>query len=308
MFVTARTVQVPSGTVRIETGTPPREAVNAMFASALRERNGQASDGILGPRAGDDRRKGRDRCPRAAGTHRKPRTQSPSSDRVERVAGKRRCLRAMPGQCNHSRDGTGSPRANGTDARLSNETTFGIVPIDDRTAMPDRRKARRDRKDIEAGTRLFGAAPVPVTGQRTPSDRWSAGFHIPCRLVEHRLPPPRRARLPDGQASGWRHRGAGGNAGSLLVFWGDGTRAKALFFPLAPLAGTGPGRGGCPLRPFADGRMPLSQPSSAQAERGQCLRNHRHPGPVPGSTPPHIRRSSLMRRARPPVGSGSSPR
>jgi hypothetical protein len=33
------------------------------------------------------------------------------------------------------------------------------VSIDDRTAMPERRKAGRDRKDIEAGTRLFGVAP-----------------------------------------------------------------------------------------------------------------------------------------------------
>lgn len=57
----------------------------------------------------------------------------------------------------------------------------GIVSIDDRTAMPERRKARRDRKDIEAGTRLFGTAPVPVTGQRTLCDRWNAGFHVPCR-------------------------------------------------------------------------------------------------------------------------------
>ncbi len=52
---------------------------------------------------------------------------------------------------------------------------FGIVPIDDRTAMLERRKAQRDRKDIEAGLRLFGAVPVPVTGQRTLSDRWNAG-------------------------------------------------------------------------------------------------------------------------------------
>ena len=35
----------------------------------------------------------------------------------------------------------------------------GIVLIDDRTAMPERRKAGRDRKDIEAGSRFFGTAP-----------------------------------------------------------------------------------------------------------------------------------------------------
>merc|ERR1711939_113557 len=35
-------------TVRNGTGTPPRETMRAMFASALGERNGQASDGILG--------------------------------------------------------------------------------------------------------------------------------------------------------------------------------------------------------------------------------------------------------------------
>jgi len=58
----------------------------------------------------------------------------------------------------------------------------GIVPIDDRTAMLERRKAGRDRKDIVAGTRLFGTAPVPVTGQRTLCDRWNVGFHVPCRL------------------------------------------------------------------------------------------------------------------------------
>jgi len=48
-------------------GTPPRETVKAMFASALRERNGQASNGIPGIRAGGDRRKGRGRCLRATG-------------------------------------------------------------------------------------------------------------------------------------------------------------------------------------------------------------------------------------------------
>jgi hypothetical protein len=100
-------------TVRIGTGTPPREAVRAMFASALRERNGQASNGILWPCARGDRRKGRDRCPWAAGTDRKPWTQSPSSDRVERVAAERRCPWAWPGRCSHSRDGTERLRATG---------------------------------------------------------------------------------------------------------------------------------------------------------------------------------------------------
>ncbi len=201
----------------IGTGTPPRETVKAMFASALRERNGQASNGIPGLRAGDDRRTGRGRCLRAAG-------QTGSHGRKARLRTGWSGLHRTGGAFGQGRDDVATaatePEALGQRNRrevIERNDPSGMVSIDDRTAMPERRKAERDRKDIEAGTRLFGTAPVPVTAQRAHRDRWSAGFRSPLPEAEHCLPPPRRARLPDGQASGWRHRRAGGNVGPLLV-------------------------------------------------------------------------------------------
>lgn len=164
------------------TGTPPRETAISMFASVLRRRNGQASDGILWSSAGDDGRKGRGRCLRAAvltgSLGRKTRLRTGWSGLQWRNTAFGR----------GSEDATtaatdkGAFRGELTGARPSSETTLrGSCRIVDRTAMPERCKAGRDRKDIEAGWRIFGAAPVPVTGQRPHAGRWNAWLRIPCR-------------------------------------------------------------------------------------------------------------------------------
>lgn len=267
-------------TAWIGTGTPPRETAWAMFASARRERNGQASNGTSRPCVGGDRRKGRGRCFRAAG-------------RTERHGRKARLRTGWSGlQRSGGAFGQGQedaataatePDAFGQRNRrevIERNDPSGIVSIDDRTAMPDRRKAQRDRKDIEAGTRLFGTAPVPVTDQRTHRDRWNAWFRSPLP-VSGTLPAATMARPSPGWARAWLAT-PGGWRKRWPPFGFGVVRANARPASLLPLSASGeramPPQQSSPRPPC---RGPPRRTSNATAA---CFapRLPVDPGPSPG--------------------------